>query len=304
MHDYSIPDKLHHWSRRTHYGLTVRGQATEDHGRPLIHFLHGNGMCGLVYWSMLEPLTEHYDIIMTDVQGHGDSDTGERFLGWNRNAAIAAAVLEPYREKYPQRPVYALAHSLGAVLSTLMAARDASLFSRMVLLDPVYFSRGMLTTMASLQLLGLLDRLSPLSRRARARRELWPSRAAAETYLRGRGVFKGWEKASLQHFVHYALHRNQQREVELKCPPWIEAKFFGTYPEGLWRAIKQLSVTTELVMATDTFPFAQKSADKAIAINRNIHQHHFSGSHCFMMERPQQCANEILNLLSKHQQHY
>lgn len=40
-------------------------------------------------------LGEHFDLWLSDVQGHGDSDHGGVFRGWNRTAALAVEALPP-----------------------------------------------------------------------------------------------------------------------------------------------------------------------------------------------------------------
>jgi pimeloyl-ACP methyl ester carboxylesterase len=299
LKDQTLPEGLSAWTQSSAYGLKVRGFASHDRGKPLIHFLHGNGMSGLTYWPMLRELHDDFDFLITDVQGHGDSDSGERFLGWNKNAEICTRVLKHHlaQSAKPNRPVYGLAHSLGAVLTTLMVAENPGLFSKSVLLDPVYFPRGMLTAMAGLRLAGLLERMAPLSRKAQRRRTQWPSNLAATNYLRERGVFKNWHEEALKSFVLYAMDKDSHGQVSLKCPNWIEAKFFGTYPLGLWRAIKRIDSPMHLLMAEKTFPFASKSANRALAINTHFSQQKVMGEHCFMQEYPSKTAQLVKSIL-------
>ena len=87
------------WSHPTSAGFTVRGWHSVPSGRPLLHFLHGNGFCGRTYEPMLRHLAGHFDLWLSDVQGHGDSDHGGIFIGWNRNAELAV-------EARPQRHVW------------------------------------------------------------------------------------------------------------------------------------------------------------------------------------------------------
>src|SRR5690606_32928846 len=110
----------------------------------LLHVLHGNGFCGRVYEPMLALLAEHFDLWLSDVQGHGDSDPGERFLGWNRSAELAVEAFEAGRGIFGEVPRYALGHSFGGVLTSLIMARHPQLFRRAVLLDPVIFPPALL----------------------------------------------------------------------------------------------------------------------------------------------------------------
>ena len=68
--------KLHPWSHPAREGFTLRGWHSVPSGKPLLHVLHGNGFCARMYEPMLKPLSAHFDLWLSDVQGHGDSDEG------------------------------------------------------------------------------------------------------------------------------------------------------------------------------------------------------------------------------------
>ena len=59
------------WSHQCDEGFTLRGWRTEASGRPLLHFLHGNGFCSLAYQPMLARLAGHFDLRLSDAHGHG-----------------------------------------------------------------------------------------------------------------------------------------------------------------------------------------------------------------------------------------
>ena len=80
---------LQPWSHSCSAGFTLRGWHTPPSGKPLLHFLHGNGFCGRTYEPLLRLLAADFDLWLCDVQGHGDSDHGGRFHGWNRSAELA-----------------------------------------------------------------------------------------------------------------------------------------------------------------------------------------------------------------------
>src|SRR5690606_15849945 len=108
----------------------------------------GNGYCGKVYWPWLSQLADDHDLFLSDAQGHGHSDVGGHFVGWSRSAELAIQALDEYRSHWPEQPVYGIGHSFGAVLTLLMAAQRPDLFDRLILLDPVLFSRSMIGLMA------------------------------------------------------------------------------------------------------------------------------------------------------------
>lgn len=296
MRDHPAPSALRPWACHTGRGLTLRGYESANRGRPIIHFMHGNGFCGLVYWPLLEPLLEDYDLILTDVQGHGDSDSGNKFLGWNANAEMALASLH-HRLLSRNVPVIGMGHSLGAVLTTLMAAKSPKLFSQLLLLDPVYFPKRMLHAMRGLNAFGLL-RAFPLPRGARGRTARWSSRRAAHEYLRGRGIFRRLHPDALESYVQYALHREADGQVALKCPNWLEAGFFASYPRGLWPSIAAVSCPTATLVGRQTFPFVRQSAQLLPQVNEHYAVRWLEGGHCFMLDDPSMALTAVREALA------
>ncbi|MGC8383167.1 alpha/beta fold hydrolase [Pseudomonas aeruginosa] len=155
----------------------------------MLHFLHGNGFCGRTYEPMLRLLAEDFDLWLCDIQGHGESDHGGRFHGWNRNAEMAVEAFEAGRGPYGDVQRLACGHSFGGVLSSLVLARHPTLFARAVLLDPVLFTPAMIGVMAlsetlGLQLRGSLAKKAPAPQPvARSRSRL--RRLARPRYLQG-----------------------------------------------------------------------------------------------------------------------
>ena len=77
------------WAHQTSAGFSLRGWHSPPSGKPLLHFLHGNGFSTRSYEPLLELLAHDFDLWLCDLQGHGQSDHGDKFVGWNRNAELA-----------------------------------------------------------------------------------------------------------------------------------------------------------------------------------------------------------------------
>ena len=112
--------QLYPWAQPTSAGFTLRGWRSVPSGKPLLHFLHGNGFCGRTYEPMLQRLAESFDLWLCDVQGHGDSDHGGRFHGWNRSAELAVEAFQANRAMFDEVPCFAAGHSFGGVLTSLI----------------------------------------------------------------------------------------------------------------------------------------------------------------------------------------
>lgn len=278
------------WSYATPEGFTLRGCHTKPSGKPLIHFLHGNGFSGMTYEPMLKHLSRDFDLWLSDVQGHGDSDHGGRFVGWNRCAELATAAFKASgADLFAHVPHYAVGHSLGGVLSSLIMGEHPKMFKRAVLLDPVLFSPAMLFGVAVARVTATA-RLTPLARAARARRAHWTSRQEAYDQLRHRGIYKTWTNDALWAFVNHAMKPSPEGGVQLKCEPSREAEIFSSGPERLWSTFKRIQTPNLIVHGDQTYPFVLDGKQRARLVNEHVQTHETSGSHCFMQEEPATAA--------------
>ena len=289
--------QLHPWSYATRYGFTLRGQHSAPSGKPLLHVLHGNGFCSLMYRPMLVLLAEHFDLFLSDAQGHGDSDHGGPFIGWHQSADLALEALIANLPAFQQShttplPVYALGHSFGGVLTALMNSRADSPFTKVVLLDPVLFPPYLLNSMRILDSLGLY-RKNPYAKKALNRRQHWPQRSEVEAYLTDRGMFKGWAPEALCAYVDHALHHKPEG-VSLKCQPSREAEIFSTFPAKLWTELAKPCSPTLLIYGNQTYPFVPKAVKRWQRLNQALQTKLVPGGHCFMQQYPEQTARQIL----------
>ncbi|WP_322027734.1 alpha/beta hydrolase [Burkholderia sp. BCC1977] len=278
------------------HAMSLRGWFTPPTGKPVIHFLHGNGFCGRSYDPMLAVLATEFDLWLTDLQGHGESDIGRGFLGWNANAEIAARAFNAHRDVFGRAPVFAVGHSFGGVLTSLMLANQPSLFQRAVLLDPVLFTRDILAAISLTNLFGM-GKLTPFARSAMQRTQDWPNRAAAMAHLKERGTFRSWSSEALQAYVDHALRDSQGGRVGLKCAPATEATIYHTTPRRLWPSIRGISTPTLIIHGTHTMPFVKRAVRRATALNARISAREEAGGHCFMQEDPERAALLIRRFL-------
>lgn len=293
---YQQTMQLTPWQYTAPEHFTIRGWHSTPSGKPLLHFLHGNGFCGRMYEPMLQKLAIDFDLWLCDVQGHGDSDQGGRFLGWNGNAALAMAAFDQQNGAFKDVPHYALGHSFGGVLTSLTLGETPTRFARAVLLDPVLFTPTMLMGMSMASMTGMLKH-APMATQARGRRHQWASRDEAYDLLHGRGVYKGWADEALRAFVNHALKDDPQGGVSLKCTPSLEADVFGTMPDRLWSLLDKVRTPTMVLHGKKTFPFVGESARSWQRDNKVIDQQQVEGGHCFMQENPAQAADHVRDFL-------
>ncbi len=283
---------LQPWSYTTSQNITLRGWHSIPSGKSVLHFLHGNGLCGRVYTPVLELLSADFDLWLCDIQGHGDSDAGTRFLGWNRNADLAVEAFQAQRAMFADVPVYASAHSLGGVFTSLIMAKHPQLFRAAALLDPVVFPPGLQAYMKVAEYLHFTA-FNTLAKRTLARRSHWPDRQAAYASLTGRGTFKGWTAEALRAYVDHALRPVDEEGVQLKCPPWLEAAIFSTAANNLWRELRKVQTPVLFLHGRSTYPFVTKSAALWPQRNSHVVSEQVEGGHCFMQQYPQATAQRV-----------
>lgn len=284
------------WVYTGREGFALRGWHTPPSGKPLLHFIHGNGFCGRAYEPLLAELAPDFDLWLSDAQGHGDSDHGGHFVGWNRSAELAVEAMNAHLPLYKQVRRYAVGHSFGGVLTSLTLAQHPGLFERAVLLDPVIMPAPMLWAAQMAQWTGLASH-SELARKARARRHHWPDKAAAFAALQGRGVYKNWTGPALQAFVDHALRPSTEGGIELKCSPQRESEVFSSVADGLWGALNGIKTPVQVIHADQTFPFIAASVQQWKAINPHVSDIQTPGGHCFMQETPLQTAQMVKRYL-------
>ena len=285
------------WSFQTTLGFTLRGYRTEATGKTVLHMLHGNGFCSRMYQPMLQLLTADFDLFLSDTQGHGDSDHGGAFVGWNRSAELAKEAWQSHQHLYPAVPVYGVGHSFGGVLTALMHTSGASPFHGAVLLDPVLFTPTMLTAISALSRIRLYHK-NPMAKAALRRRQHWPDRQTAVNYLTNRGMFANWHPDALAAYIDHAL-KPSEHGLSLKCQPQREADIFASYPHKLWQQLSTPCAPVKVFFGDQSYPFIAKSLLKWQRCNSALSVTKVKGGHCFMQEQPQQAATYVKTAISE-----
>ncbi len=292
----SFISKLQPWEYLVN-GIVLRGCHTEPTGKPVIHFIHGNGFSALTYAPFLELLAEHYDLFLSNIQGHGGSDPGEYFHGWNENAHYCNEVWQNLGKPWRRVHKIAMGHSFGGVLSALIVGSSKHDFDELCMLDPVLFMRHMIGVMAFSDALGIATSINKLSEKAMKRRAEWPSREAVVTSLHERGMFSGWHLDALQAYADYAIKDEPDGSVSLMCPPRVEAQIFGSYPRQLWSSVKNIKTPVKMIYGERTYPFVRRAAVKLRKLHKRATIVSCPGGHCFMQEDFQSTAQLCLKML-------
>lgn len=267
------------------------------------HILHGNGFCARVLEPVAQRIHNSYpdsQWLFTDLPGHGLTSTSKDTQpvitepDWNRMAEQVAASVR----RRSSEPVVGIGHSLGGVVTLLAAAQYPTLFSRLILIDPVIYSTEVLAFQAIMKTTGLWQKRAFI-RRVQARQAHWPDCETAMASLRRKGLYQNWSDDALMAFVSHGMKHHADNSLHLACAPQTEAAIFASRPRRLWPSVRQLHCPVDILVADTSYPFIRRAVKRAERLNPRVRGTMVSGSHCVAMENPEIIAAEIQRLLAE-----
>ncbi|WP_447553898.1 alpha/beta fold hydrolase [Vreelandella sp. EE22] len=251
--------------------------------RPSLVFAHANGFPGSSYRSLLEPLSERFDLQPIDRVGHHPQ------YPVNRNWANLVEELLHYLPR--QTKVLGVGHSLGGTLMAMAALRAPERFHGVVMLDPPLMLGVDAWAMKAAKRFGFVDRITPAGK-TRGRRSVWPSREAMTTSLKRRGLFRRFTVEALNDYVETGTRLLDDGQAELVFEPRIEVEIFRNLPDHLSRRLKKLQVPVEIVAGERsdllTAGRIRRLERQGMTVSR------VPGGHMFPMEHPDETRAAIL----------
>lgn len=189
---------------------------------PVVLAHHANGFCAGQWSEVAEALAPRFRVVAMDARGHGNSSKPEdpAAYGWHHFVADWLAVAEQVASEAPGgRIALGVGHSFGGAALCMAAAERPALFDALLMLDPVIFAPDFAARMGS------APGEHPAEKSAR-RRSLWPSREEAVALWAERAFFTTWTSRARELYAEWGLADRADGQVELKCPPEVEAAIF------------------------------------------------------------------------------
>ena len=262
---------------------------------PALHLAHANGFPAGSYRSLIGQLIPSFHVVSMEARPLWSPDDPETLRDWRPLAEDLRAELR--RRGF--RGVLGVGHSLGGTLTALAASAEPELFSALVLIDPVIFTRPHSWVWSGMQRLGQARRF-PLARRARERSVHWPGRDAVRTAYRSRPTFRTWASESFEDYLAAGFVDAADGGVRLRYPREWEARIFEVCPPDVWRELARVRVPVLFVRgeASDTFlRSAARRGVRRIAGARSIEV--AGSSHFLPFERPDVVAREIVRFAAE-----
>ncbi len=264
--------------------------------KPLIHFAHANGVPSRVYEKMFSALRDEYDVIYVPLLG-----PDKRYPVDNNWQSLTQQVIDSIVRQAQGRPVIALGHSLGAVLSFQAALQRPELFSQVIMLDPPLIMGKDAFVLHMAKLLGMtkmLDKMSPagLSKR---RRDHWESREQAAESLRPKGFYANFDADCFRAYIDHALMDDPVRGgVQLTISKWDEVAVFRTNSSRWWLPQSKPQVPVHMLAAAKG-PFVPRHYPEILQKKMGVPFSLWDGAHMFPLEQPVEVAARIKDIIAQ-----
>jgi pimeloyl-ACP methyl ester carboxylesterase len=268
--------------------------------QPLIVFSHGNSFPASTYGVMLDDLRRRgFQVEAIDKLGHNP-----RYPVTNNWPHLVQELRDFVAPLATPEPVFLVGHSLGGILSLMVAAQSPELVRGVVLLDSPMLGGWRAKLLKVGKRIPLAEALSPASV-SRRRRTRWANQAEALNHFQHKRVFAKWHPQVLRDYVAHGTHDEHgpqgQRRV-LSFDRDIESAIYNSLPDHLEGYFKRapLKCKTALVGGLQSRELRQVGLD----FSRRITQGRIAmvdGTHLFPMEHPGVAAAAIeaslLNLI-------
>jgi pimeloyl-ACP methyl ester carboxylesterase len=232
------------WWSIEHDGFTIGALDWGGDGPPLV-LLHPNGFCAGVFDPLARALVDDHRVVGVDLRGHGTSEAPTRFedCGFVAAAADVVAMLDHLGFD----DVVLMGESFGGGTGILVDQLRPGMVRKLLLCEPI--------AMPAIE--GLPGQVAEnhMAAAARRRRAVWADRETVLASYGSRPPLNVLEPEALAGYVRWGFRDRPDGQVELSCPPEVEAWYFecGTRPDGAPASFEHLdSLTADVtIVAAD-----------------------------------------------------
>lgn len=257
--------------------------------KPQIHFAHANSYPAGTYKRLFELLDEHYDVQALDMHAH-NPDYPVR-TGWRHQVH---ELIDELESRYTE-PVILLGHSLGGMLSVMVAAQRPDLVRCVVMLDSPVVAGWRAMVLRVLRRSPLADKFSP-ARFSIKRRNVWPDAEAAYQHFASKGMFAAWAPGVLRDYINAGLKPHPDG-VQLRFTREIETAVYRSLPDHIGSMVAGgLQVPAGFIGGSESVENRQAGL-KATRQLVGKHMHILPGGHLFPMESQELTAQTVHSLI-------
>lgn len=257
--------------------------------KPKLHFAHANSYPAGVYRQFFALLAADFDIQALDMHGqHPDYPVTD---GWPH---LVEEYIQELTARYDE-PVILLGHSLGGMLSLMVARARPDLVRCVVMLDAPVVAGWRALFWRMIKLSGSAFKVPPAKFSAK-RRNVWPDAEAAYQHFASKELFAAWAPGVLRDYMESGLKPHPDG-VQLRFTRETETAVYASLPHHLHRLVKgTFPVPIGFIGGTDSWETSQSGLGHTRALVGK-HFHIIPGGHLFPMETPEPAAQVTRQLI-------
>ncbi|GJI97255.1 alpha/beta hydrolase [Duganella caerulea] len=258
--------------------------------KPKLHFAHANSYPAGVYRQYFELLADDFDIQALDMHGHSPrypvSD------GW---PALVDEYINELTSRYDE-PVILVGHSLGGMLSLMVAHARPDLVRCVVMLDAPVVAGWRALFWRLIKMSGNANRVPPAKFSIR-RRNVWPDARAAYQHFAGKDLFAAWAPGVLEDYMASGLKPHPEG-VQLRFTREVETSIYASLPHHLPKLVRgRFPAPIGFIGGTDSWETSQSGLGHTQALVGK-HFRIVPGGHLFPMESPALAAQATREMIA------
>ena len=258
----------------------------------ILHFAHPNAYAPETFNRFVAPLSEHYHVMALKQRPLWPHSDPTEMTNW----MLFADDLIAFFDQEGLRNVVGLGHSMGGVATMYAAVKRPELFSKLVLIEPVFMPPVVLNMVANMTPEDMKQH--PLVQSALYRRSQWASRQEAFDRFRTKPVFARFSDESLWDYVNYSIGDNEDGTVSLLFPSTWEAQIYSHFPQQVWDELPKVTQPMLSIRGAETDTLMPEAWAKWQDLQPNgTYIEMADVGHMLTLERPSAVAEVVLNYL-------
>ena len=247
-----------------------------------IHFVHGNSFPSGTYNVFLDHLREHYAVEALSMHAHNPKYPVHN--GWR---ALANELIDELTTRYSE-PVVLVGHSMGGMLSLMVAKVRPDLVRCVVLLDAPVVAGWKAWLLGLFKFIHADKKFSP-AKFSEKRRNLWRDSQDAYEHYAAKKIFAAWPPQVLRDYVDHGTAPHPQG-VTLRFRRDVETAVYRSLPHDIGGMVRRaFKVPVGFVGGEDSIE-CRKAGLEATRRLVGAHFKKIPGGHLFPMESPERAA--------------
>lgn len=261
---------------------------------PSIFFAHANGFPSATYGKLFAGLAPDYKVLHLPQHGHD-----ARFPVDAQWSSLVDELLHHLHQQ--AEPVWGVGHSLGGILHYHAALRCPELYRGVIMLDSPLLTFVDRLLLRTAKRFGFIDRITPAARTL-GRREAFEDPASARAYFAGKSLFRRFDPECLDDYIRFGLHQAGDG-LRLSFDPGTEISIYRNIPDTAPGLAHQLQVPLAVVRGRHSRVMLPHHV-RNVRYMRDGKAYSLAGGHMFPLERPQQTAQLLKDIIAGWQQRY